>query len=106
MRNNIEIAYDQIQVNVEVDSNLMKQNIETIASSMKYLSSMIGQLKDQIDIHIEKTKNECWLLIWLWLIKPRRLTAAQRVKDNLTTGFDNAACLAAPAGKFWVLNIS
>lgn len=58
MRNNIEIAYNQIQVNVEVDSNLMKQNIETIASSRKYLSSMIGRLKDQIDIHIEKTKNE------------------------------------------------
>jgi hypothetical protein len=31
----MEVAFNQIQVNIEVASNIMKQNIEMIAVSMK-----------------------------------------------------------------------
>jgi len=39
MKKNMEVAYNQTQVNIGVASNLMKQNIEMIAVSMRYLSS-------------------------------------------------------------------
>ena len=74
----------------------MKQNIEMASSSMKYLSSMSGSLKDQTDNQIEKTKNEMVImadktknemLIMADKTKNEMLLAAQRVKDNLATGF-------------------
>ena len=61
----------------------MKQNIEMIAVSMKYLSSMSGPLKDQTDIQIERTKNE--MLGMADKTKNEMLAAAQRVKDNLSS---------------------
>jgi hypothetical protein len=63
----------------------MKQNIEMASSSMKYLSSMSGSLKDQTDTQIERTKNE--MLVMADKTKNEMLVAAQRVKDNLSTGF-------------------
>jgi hypothetical protein len=75
-------------------SNLMKQNIEMIDVSMKYLSCMSGPLKDQTDIQIERTKNEMLgmadktkneMLGMADKTKNEMLAAAQRVKDNLSS---------------------